>query len=88
MTAYRNKRLWVREKKHIGLGTALENASRINTSKTKEMVISFSRNHSEISPVTVGGCQLQCADYVTLLGVQISSGLSCEKHVSQIMKKA
>ena len=61
---------------------------RINASKTKEMLISFSRPPPVVPKVTVDGSPLERVECVTLLGVKLSCDLSWHAHVEHIVKKA
>jgi hypothetical protein len=65
-----------------------QNDMRINGSKTKEMLISFSKSQPDVPHISIDGCLLERVDSVTLLGVQISHDLSWGKHVSYIIKKS
>ena len=65
-----------------------QNDMRINGSKTKEMLISFSKSQADVPHISIDGSLLERVESVTLLGVQISNDLSWEKHVSFIVKKA
>jgi hypothetical protein len=64
------------------------NDMKINATKTKEMVISFSKVAPDIPGIVVEGITLERAETVKLLGVQISNDLSWGHHVDFIVKKA
>ena len=52
-----------------------ENHMKINSSKTKEMLVSFSRPPPDVASITINGCPLQRVKSVTLLGVKISNDM-------------
>ena len=56
--------------------------------KTKEMVIPFSKVARDIPGIVVNGTTLGRADIVKLLGVQLSNDLSWDPHVEFIVQKA
>lgn len=64
------------------------NHMKLNTSKTKEMFISFSKPQPNVACITVDGVPLERVDCVTLLGVKLSSTLTWNHHVEHIIKKA
>ena len=64
------------------------NDMRLNSKKTKEMVISFSKPPPQLPSIKVDGCPLERVDSVTLLGVILSSDLSWDMHMGHILKKA
>ena len=61
---------------------------RLNSLKTKEIMISFSRPPPLVHAIMIEGKALERVDLVTLLGVKLSNDLSWEKHVDHIIKKA
>ena len=64
-----------------------ENHMKINFSKTKEMLVSFSRPPPDIASITIDGCPLERVESVTLLGVKISNDLTWDLHIAhKIMK--
>ncbi len=65
-----------------------DNKMRINTVKTKEMLISFQKSQPNIPHIKVNGDTLERVDCVTLLGVRITDKLTWGLHVSHIVKKA
>ena len=64
------------------------NHMKLNTSKTKEMFISFSRPPPKVPKITVNGTPLERVDEVTLLGLKLSNDLTWHHHVEHITKKA
>ena len=60
----------------------------LNSDKCKELRISFARNQTEFSPVIVNGKGLEVVQHAKLLGVTISSDLSWNEHISNLVKKA
>ena len=65
-----------------------ENKMKFNSDKCKELRISFARNQTEFSPVIVNGKGLEVVQHAKLLGVTISSELSWNEDISNIVKKA
>ena len=61
---------------------------KLNSDKCKELRISFARNQTEFSPVIVNGKGLEVVQHAKLLGVTISSNLSWNEHISNVVKKA
>ena len=64
------------------------NCMKLNTAKTKEMLISFSRPPPTVPRITVEGVPLERVDCVTLLGVKLSADLTWHNHVQHIISKA
>ena len=60
----------------------------INGANTKELLISFSKEHSEVATLFVNYTPVERVNQCTLLGVQLSSNLTWEGHVNKIVKKA
>ena len=60
---------------------------KLNSDKCKELRISFARNQTEFSPVIVNAKGLEVVQHAKLLGVTISSDLSWNEHISNIVKK-
>ena len=65
-----------------------ENKMKLNSDKCKELRISFARNQTEFSPVIVNGKGLEVVQHAKLLGVTISSDLSWNEHIRNVVKKA
>ena len=61
---------------------------RINASKTKEMIIEFSKETSVTPEIQINGAIIERVDCVKLLGIIISSNLKWEEHISAIYAKA
>ena len=51
------------------------------------MLISFNKVHPKVSNIVVNDVGLERVDCVTLLGLNITSNLSWEKHVNHIVKR-
>ena len=60
---------------------------KLNSDKCKELRISFARNQTEFSQVIVNGKGLEVVQHAKLLGVTISSDLSWNEHISNVVKK-
>ena len=61
----------------------------INSHKCKELRVSFAKNKVDLPPVVVDGHKnLEVVDHAKLLGVTITSNLSWNMHVSEMVEKA
>lgn len=67
---------------------SLDNRVQLNTNKCKELRISFARNQQELEPIKVMDKDLEIVDSVKLLGLTITSNLSWNLHVNEVIKKA
>ena len=65
-----------------------DNSMRINASKTKELVINFSKAPQPIPPIQVDGVEIERVSSCTLLGIVISDSLTWNLHIEKIYKKA
>ena len=63
------------------------NMMRVNTKKTKEMVIDFTRKPREIDPLILSGSVTERVSVFKLLGVWISNDLTWEHHIHTICSK-
>ena len=64
---------------------------RINSVKSKEMIIGFTRDSeflNDIPSIMIGGMPVEKVDHVKLLGVTFSCDLTWNKHVENIVGKA
>ena len=61
---------------------------RLNTTKTKEMLISLCRPPPDVTRIVVIDCMLERVPSVTLLGVIFKYDLSWHGHVQHIVGKA
>uniref|UniRef100_A0A3B5Q3T5 Reverse transcriptase domain-containing protein n=1 Tax=Xiphophorus maculatus TaxID=8083 RepID=A0A3B5Q3T5_XIPMA len=65
-----------------------ENNLLLNNSKTKELIIDYRRNKTDITPLTIGGkCVERVADF-RFLGVHIEQGLTWNMNTLELIKKA
>ena len=64
------------------------NDMKLNAKKTKEVLVKFSKNSTEIPPVVINSTPVERVDNTKLLGLWISSDLTWSKHVKEITKKA
>ena len=67
---------------------SLENRVQLNNEKCKEMRISFSKFQQEFEPILINGDALEVVENVKLLGLNISSNLTWNIHINEIVKKA
>ena len=67
---------------------SLENRVQLNTDKCKEKPISFTKSQQEFEPILINGDALEVVDSVKLLGLNISSDLTWNIHINEILKKA
>ena len=67
---------------------SLENRVQLNTDKYKEMRISFTKSQQEFEPILINGDALEVVDSLKLLGLSISSDLTWNIHINEILKKA
>ena len=68
-----------------------DNDMRINSSKTKEMVISFNKRYdfnSSLPNICIDNEQIERVDQVKILGVTVSNDLSWNIHIDNIIAKA
>ena len=65
-----------------------ENNMKINTDKTKEMLINFSKSSININPIKFNDTELEQVKNTKLLGVIINNTLSWADHVNYICTKA
>ena len=63
------------------------NDMKINATKTKQIVISFSKVALYIPSIVINGTTLERADTIKLLCVQLSNDLTWGPHVEFIVKK-
>ena len=52
------------------------------------MPISFTKSQQEFEPILINGDALEVVDSVKLLGLNISSDLTWNIHINEILKKA
>ena len=66
------------------------NDMKINSEKSKEMIISFSHGDlgNEVPNILIDGKVVERVDHVKLLGITLSNDLTWKKHVDNIVKKA
>ena len=67
---------------------SLENRVQLNTEKCKEMRISFTKSQQEFEPILINGDTLEVVENVKLLGLNISSNLTWNIHINEIVKMA
>ena len=64
-----------------------ENRFQLNVAKCKELRISFAKHSVDLDPILVNGEAINVAHTVKLLGLNISSDLRWNCHVSKISRK-
>ena len=64
------------------------NRAQLNNDKCKELRISFAIDKAIFEPITVHGKELGLVDSAKLLGITITSDLSWNTHVNDVVKKA
>ena len=67
---------------------SIDNGMRINTMKTKEIIISFCRDPVVLPYINIDGAAIERVSQVKVLGVTLSSDLSWNSHVDGIVSKA
>ena len=63
------------------------NRFQLNTDKCKELRISFAKNKPDLPPLMACGNALEVVDSAKLLGVTITSNLTWNLHVAEVIKK-
>ena len=62
---------------------------KLNSSKTKTMIVSKSRTmHSQSPSLTIGGTELKESDDLVILGVTFDSKMTFEKHLLSVSRAA
>ena len=59
----------------------------LNETKCKELRITFSHSRKSFDPIKVNGQDLECVKHAKILGLQISSDLTWNNHIFEIVKK-
>ena len=65
-----------------------ENRVKLNNDKCKELRISVAKNQPEFQHILINGQELKVVQLAKLLGVTITSNLSWNEHINEIVKKA
>ena len=81
----------IQESADIALQWSNLNDMKINTSKTHEMVIDFTNGTGfakSLPNILMNGLEIQKTDHAKILGVTISSDLTWNRHVDNIVSKA
>lgn len=81
----------IQESADIALQWTNDNDMKINTTKTVEMVIDFSKGKvksTALPNITMDGIRIERTDCAKVLGIYISSDLTWNKHVDHIVSKA
>ena len=65
-----------------------DNRVHLNADKCEKLRISFATKATDFDPVIVSKKELEVMDSAKMLGVTISSSLSCNTHIDEVIKKA
>ncbi|XP_078001064.1 uncharacterized protein LOC144453614 [Glandiceps talaboti] len=65
-----------------------ENNLELNVKKTKEIIVDFRRNPSDIVPLVINNSEVEIVQYFKFLGVYLSADLKWEINTDHIVKKA
>ena len=65
-----------------------DNRVKLISDKCKELRISFGKNQPEFQPILVNGQELEVVQTAKLLGVTVTSNLSWNEHITNIVRKA
>ena len=66
----------------------IQNDMKINKSKTKELVIDFSKTRTNFPTIRIDGTDTQRVTEAKILGITITSNLTWDIHVDEITRKA
>ena len=80
----------MQESVNIAAERTNNNDMKINSEKSKEMIISFSHGDpgNEVPNILIDGKVVERVDHVKLLGITLSNDLTWKRHVDNIVKKA
>ena len=67
---------------------SMQNRVKLNSEKCKELRLSFVKNEPQFVPIVVDGKELERVTSAKLLGLTISSNLTWNEHISEVIKKA
>ena len=67
---------------------SMQNRVKLNSEKCKDLRISFVKNEPQFAPIVVDGKELERVTSAKLLGLTISSNLTWNEHISDVIKKA
>ena len=87
----KNKPSVIQESADIAVQWSRDNDMKINATKTKEMLICFCRDktHADLIPnIVIDNLQIERVQHAKVLGVTISSDLTWNQHVDNIVSKA
>ena len=74
------------------VSTAIEwstaNSMKINTTKTKDMIVSFAKEMPNVANIEVCGVSIERVETCKLLGVTLNNKLTWHNHIDEMMKKA
>ena len=67
---------------------SINNRVQLNTDKCKELRISCAKNQQEFVPISVNGQELEVVNNVKILGLNITSNLTWNTHINEVIKKS
>ena len=80
----------MQESVNIAAEWTKNNDMKINSEKSKEMIISYTHGNlgNEVPNILIEGQVVERVDHVKLLGITLSNDLTWKRHVDNIVKKA
>ena len=72
----------------VALSWSAKTNMKINSSKTKEMLVSFSRSPPDVPGIQINGEEIKRVSECTLLGVVLNDKLNWQDNVDKLFKKA
>ena len=66
---------------------SMQNRVKLNSEKCKELRISFVKNEPQFAPIEADGKELERVTSAKLPGLTISSNLTWNEHISDVIKK-
>ena len=80
----------MQESVNIAAEWTKNNDMKINSEKSKEMIISYTHGNlgNEVMNILIEGQVVERVDHVKLLGITLSNDLTWKRHVDNIVKKA
>ena len=63
------------------------NHMRVNSNKTKEMLLHVRKTSLNPTPITIAGCEIERVKHLKLLGVWLSDDLTWDYHINKLLHK-